>query len=84
MKKSIDYVEVRLRVPLIYSDKVSVRKASVQNLSREDSRTLRALFDGLCYEGATVRTSLDRPVQHISADPVRWLLQQIGAAAAEG
>lgn len=81
-EKTVDYVEVRLRVPLIYSDKPSMREARVQHLSASDSRTLRALFDGLCYEGATVRTAMDRPVQSVAADPVRWLLQEIGRAAA--
>lgn len=78
-KKTVDYVEVTLRVPLIYSDKPSVRNVAVRNLGAAERRTLRALFDGLAYEGATVQTSLERPVQHIAADPVRWLLQQIAA-----
>lgn len=80
-KLEVDMVEVTLRVPLIYSDKPSVRGAYVQKLSHAESRTLRALFDGLAYEGATVQTSLQRPVQHVAADPLRWLLQQISQAA---
>lgn len=56
-----------------------IRRVDLQNLKPREQLALRALYDGLVYEGATVTTSLDRPVKHLASDPVRHILQQIAS-----
>lgn len=78
-----EYVTLTLPVliPPPGEKRACVRNVQVQNLRPIEQRALRALFDGLVFDGATVTTSMDRPIQHLACDPVRYLLQQLAEAA---
>ena len=83
---TVETVEVTLRLPLLLTPAENrgcmIRRVEVQNLKHSEQLALRALYDGLVWEGATVTTSLQRPMKSLAADPIRYILQQIAAQMA--